>query len=453
MDVTCLIEGDDPLDDVFLVSINKNELVSKLKNAIRVANPQTFVDVADKDLKLWKVDITLDKSNEMLEILESKERAVIKERLNGMKLVAFKKINEYFSEVPEENHLSIIIERPPVIKSTSSLEVNQVFSIKVSHGKYRQSFQWIVDLSRASLNDIKRKVLHYLPLLQDMKADTLKLHFSRENDKELEFKNDEDFQEYLKCCVMTSSLSLKVQVYTLQKAFSEWRFGTVCDLFELPPDFREFSNFSCGIDILEDSKAEELLKHLYKDLKLRLKAIHGKLEATKSKFVEPFLVIATSLFDGKVKLYPEHDVQGTYGRGPLDFCLYLKGIIVGVVEVKKDDFDQGVAQTAMQLHCSLEKNRKRKRNEMEEIEDLFIDKAYGIITDSSRWYFIECVVNEDDKPKFSIHSKDGTLIDWSEEIEPLEKGTRRVLGHIIWLLKEAEKLIESKLSEKKRKTG
>src|SRR6185437_4399741 len=117
----------------------------------------------------------------------------------------------------------------------------------------------------------------------------------------------------------------KVQVYTLQKAFSEWKLGTVCDLFELPPNFQEFSKFSCGIDSLEDSKAEELLKHLYKDLKLRQKAIHGKLEATKSKFVVPFLVIATSLFGGRVKLYPEHDVQGKYGRGPLDFCLYLKG--------------------------------------------------------------------------------------------------------------------------------
>ncbi|CAG8812002.1 16807_t:CDS:1, partial [Racocetra fulgida] len=59
--------------------------------------------------------------------------------------------------------------------------------------------------------------------------------------------------------------------------------------------------------------------------------------------------------------------------------------------------------------------------------DLFIDKAYGIVTDSCKWYFIECVVNEDDKPKFSIHSKEGSIIDWSEEIESLENGARRVL--------------------------
>ncbi|CAG8727227.1 16943_t:CDS:2, partial [Racocetra fulgida] len=290
-------EGEDPLDDIFLVKINKNEHVDGLKHAVKARKQQKFAEVDPKELRLWKVDITLDKPNEKLEVLENQECAVIKERLKGMKLVPFKKIIEYFSEVPKENHLSIIIERPPVIKSISSLEVYQ-----------------------ASLNDIKHKILDTLPLPQDTTADILALRFSRENDKsseELEFKNDKNFQEYLKYCIMTSSLSLKVQVYTLQKAFSEWKLGTVCDLFELPSNFH-------GIDSFEDSKAEELLKHFYKDLKLRKKAIH------------------------------EHDVQGKYGRGPLDFCLYLKGIIIGVVEVKKEDFDQGVAQTAMQLHCSLE---------------------------------------------------------------------------------------------------
>ncbi|CAG8702193.1 5535_t:CDS:1, partial [Scutellospora calospora] len=45
---------------------------------------------------------------------------------------------------------------------------------------------------------------------------------------------------------------------TLQNAFSEWKFGMVC---ELPPYFQDFPKFSC----------EELLKHFYNDLKLRQK--------------------------------------------------------------------------------------------------------------------------------------------------------------------------------------
>ncbi|CAG8633512.1 10870_t:CDS:2 [Racocetra fulgida] len=228
--VNCLVKGEDPLGDVFLVKINKNEHIA-----------QIYVD--STELRLWKVDITLNKPNEKLKVLENKEYAMIKERLKGMKLVAFKKIIEYFSEVPKENHLI-------------------PFSIKISHGKLRKSLPWIADPSRVSLNDIKHKILNILPFPQDMTADILTLHFSRENDKsseELEFKNDKNFQEYLKYCIMTSSLSLKVQL------------GTVCDLFELPSNFQEFSKFSCGVNSLEDSKAEELPKHLYKDLKLSQK--------------------------------------------------------------------------------------------------------------------------------------------------------------------------------------
>ncbi|CAG8651614.1 3890_t:CDS:2 [Dentiscutata erythropus] len=445
MDINCLVEGEDPYDNIFVIRINKNEHVNDLKKAIKMKLMELVGDY--KELKLWKVDVTLDRPNEKLEVLENKECAVIKEHLEGMRLDAFKKINEYFPDVPKEYRyrLSIIIERPPVIKSISSQVIIE-FSIKISHGMHRKSLPWIVDLSSVSLNDIKHEILDNLPFPQDTTTDILTLRFSRENDKssaEWEFKNDNNnFQEYIEYCVMTSSLSLKVQVYTLQKAFSEWKLGTVCDLFKLPPYFEEFSKFNCGVDGLENSKAEELLKHLYNDLRLRKKVIRGSSRATKSQFIVPFLVIAALLFDGMVKLYPEYNIQGKYGQGPLDFCLYLKGIIVGVVVVKNENFNQGVAQIVMQLHSSLEKNRKRKRNEMEEIEDLFVDKAYGIVTDSFVWYFIECTVNEDDKLKVSIHSRFGSIIDWSKELESLESGARRILGHIVWLLKEAEKLIE-----------
>ena len=36
------------------------------------------------------------------------------------------------------------------------------------------------------------------------------------------------------------------------------------------------------------------------------------------------------------------------------------------------------------------------------------------------------------------------MIDWSDETENVEKGIAKILGNIVWLLKEAEKLIESK---------
>ena len=86
------------------------------------------------------------------------------------------------------------------------------------------------------------------------------------------------------------------------------------------------------------------MAHLCTDLKLRYKAVHGKTEATQGEYVSSFLVTAASLFNGLVKLYPQMYVEGSYGRGSPDFCLRLLGTIIDVVEVKKKDLDQGMAQ-------------------------------------------------------------------------------------------------------------
>src|SRR6266516_3153437 len=72
----------------------------------------------------------------------------------------------------------------------------------------------------------------------------------------------------------------------------------------------------------------------------------------------------------------------------------------------------------IQLHSSLETNRKRKRDE---IDNDFADKAYGIVTDGRAWYFVEFIM-DDDKPKISVHSETLAILDWTEESEALEKG-------------------------------
>ncbi len=76
-------------------------------------------------------------------------------------------------------------------------------------------------------------------------------------------------------------------------------------------------------------------------------------------------------------------------------------------------------------------------------QDLIIDKVYGIVTDSNLWYFFECSMKED-KPVYKINSEEGTMINWGGNLD----GVIEVLGQIIWLLKEAEKLVESKKQKK-----
>jgi hypothetical protein len=194
---------------------------------------------------------------------------------------------------------------------------------------------------------MKLQICKVFQFSQDTDPVDLALCFSEgeeRNCKELELEDNAAFRQYLKSCILQGSLSFKVQINKVQKPFSEWKLGKVCELLGLATSIDEFPQFICGIDKLDSVEAKDLMAHLCKDLRLRYKTIHGETEATRSEYVSPFLVTATSLFGGLVKIYPQLYCEGKYGRGRPDFCFDLLGAIAGVVEVKKKDFDQGMAQ-------------------------------------------------------------------------------------------------------------
>ncbi|RIB24295.1 hypothetical protein C2G38_2032003 [Gigaspora rosea] len=251
--------------------------------------------------------------------------------------------------------------------------------------------------------------------------------------------------EVEKPSMLKEILELKKELEFLRglqkKLYSEWTFNDVSNIFKLPAHYKNLPKFTCGIDKFEDKKSQELILHLIKELNIRQSTVRGDSEAYNSHFVIPFLAVASSICGDKAQIYPEEYIQGRYGRGPVDFCMILENIIISVVEVKRDDFIQGAAQIIVQLHSSLENSRKRKR----EVEnDLVIDKVYGIVTDSKCWYFFECSMNGD-KPEYKIHSEHGTTINWGGNIE---EGVTEVLGQVVWLLKDAERLIESAKQKK-----
>ncbi|CAG8505899.1 4228_t:CDS:10 [Cetraspora pellucida] len=257
-------------------------------------------------------------------------------------------------------------------------------------------------------------------LREDVDPEDLILCGSNDNAKNNEEQslNDKSYEQYLKSYVATNSLSLKINVYTVQKPYSEWTFNAVSNIFELPTHYMDIPKFTCGTNKLEDEKSQKLLLHLIEDLKIHRSTIHGVSEAYNSKFVLPFLAIASSVCGAKVKIYPEEYIQGKYGRGPVDFCMILEKIIISVLEVKRDDFIQGTAQIIVLLHSSLESSRKKRHED----DDFVINKAYGIVTD-----------------------KEETSINWGSNFE---KRVTKVLGQIVWLFKDAEKLIESAKQKK-----
>ena len=74
---------------------------------------------------------------------------------------------------------------------------------------------------------------------------------------------------------------------------------------------------------------------------------------------------------------------------------------------KKDDFVKGVAQCAVQLESSLS-NRKRKLDEMDE-EQTF-GRVFGIVTDAEKFYFMECSMDDQDRPKLQTIGTSGRYI-------------------------------------------
>jgi len=78
-------------------------------------------------------------------------------------------------------------------------------------------------------------------------------------------------------------------------------------------------------------------------------------EATRSLYVESFLVASVIHFENDIILRPQKLLRGKTGHGPVDFSLESRptGVQVGVTEIKKDDLRKGIAQNAVQLEACL----------------------------------------------------------------------------------------------------
>ncbi|CAJ0636418.1 13160_t:CDS:2 [Entrophospora sp. SA101] len=204
------------------------------------------------------------------------------------------------------------------------------------------------------------------------------------NDGEKYFPhNDQDLREMLRIFVSKNNLKFTVFIEMPSKAFLDWSFPKVCQLYKL-----------CE---LEDPSFWRLVS-------------------------SPFQSVGT-----------KHQNHRPNGYGPVDFAIDLLQTtkMVGVTEVKDEDFYKGIAQNAVQLESALS-NCKRKASEME--EDVFTGKTFGIITDAKEWYFMECLYNEG-KPLFKL-SKPVTVV---YDDEDLQAKVGKVLSHIAWLLEEAQK--------------
>ncbi|CAG8656630.1 5821_t:CDS:2, partial [Ambispora gerdemannii] len=270
------------------------------------------------------------------------------------------------------------------------------FDVVVSPKRVK-SFKWTVNIEHAILEGLKKsiRVIYQTPALEN---DGVVFNLVSDSGK-YSPRNDQDLCEILQLLV--------------SKTASKWTFPKICQLYGLSetddPSLSVFPSFICECKSLKDEYSQAVLEHLIAELKARLKTIpiSGN-EASKSQYVCLYLI------------------AGPNGHGPVDFALDLlrTARTAGVTEVKDEDFFKGIAQNAVQLESALT-NRKRKASEMDE-EGVFVGKVFGIVTDAKEWYFLECSLDDQERPRFKL-SKPLVVVYENEDMEAM---VERVLGHI-----------------------
>jgi hypothetical protein len=160
--------------------------------------------------------------------------------------------------------------------------------------------------------------------------------------------------------------------------------------------------------------------------------------------VASFLLAATKLFKEDLYLASQRDVSGRRGNGALDFSVHPRkthSYTLGVTEVKKENFPQGVAQNIVQLEAALTtKKRKRGTYEIDGEEESL--RSYGIVTDASQWLLLECTLHEDETVTCRMQELERTINysgKWQED-------ARFVFERLVWLWSRMRDEIPARLS-------
>jgi hypothetical protein len=199
-------------------------------------------------------------------------------------------------------------------------------------------------------------------------------------------------------------------------------------------------NFDIQPKVFADDE-RSVLDHVIKACTFKNKAYLlglGVSEATKSSIVETFMVGAMQLFSSDMFLAQQHPMSGMRGHGVVDFAVIDRihqTQVLGVTEVKKEDFSKGLAQNMVQLDVAVQQ-KKRKRTEDEDDgsgeRPPTRFKSYGIVTDSFNWTLVECTLDEEDALSFRTKNILPDL-DLRSDEKTLREGCERIFGYVLAL--------------------
>ncbi|KAG0349246.1 hypothetical protein BGZ54_004415, partial [Gamsiella multidivaricata] len=192
--------------------------------------------------------------------------------------------------------------------------------------------------------------------------------------------------------------------------------------------------------LLEDEKT--ILKHVVEDCIFKNKAYllgPGASEATKSSVVDTFMVGAMQSYGSEMFLAQQRPMSGMRGHGAVDFAVVDRvhqSQVLGVTEVKKEDYAQGLAQNMAELDVAVQQKKRKRIDEVDEDSGERIPtrfKSYGIVTDSFKWTLVECTLDEGDVLSFRVKDIPGVLDLKQTKKEDVEKDCEKVFSYVLAL--------------------
>ncbi|CAG8657052.1 6266_t:CDS:2 [Racocetra persica] len=156
--------------------------------------------------------------------------------------------------------------------------------------------------------------------------------------KSIHLSTDED----LMSIVWTASpkIDLAIIVDTSQQPFSSYTFPKMKVLFGLKADsYVELPRFTEGTSEINEALGDDVIKNIL-EIYMASPSIVGINEATCCEFISRIIYKVASMFGGIVKVYPQYEVSGSHGKGPIDWAIKVEDTIISVTEAKRENIDQ-----------------------------------------------------------------------------------------------------------------
>jgi hypothetical protein len=158
-------------------------------------------------------------------------------------------------------------------------------------------------------------------------------------------------------------------------------------------------------------------------------------EYTRREFISPILILAASI--AGVKLACEEQVDGSAGKGPVDWIVHSLNHRICITEGKKDNITQGLYQNLAQLTAAGE-GRGEKRAFRVDLP------LYGIATTYAEWIFIRLDPSSTGQDRRAMRLR---TMGVALNTPYLKQTVRDVAGRLAGLLSHQKNLVEKESGE------